>query len=85
MQESPPKTIDLLFEHLRSGDRVRVLGFKGLEDEYRRQLLSLGMTPGVELLVKHIAPLGDPIEVMMRGFRLSLRRKEAAGIQVERV
>ena len=85
MQENNPEKGDVLFEQLRSGDRVRVLGFKGIDDHYRRQLLSLGMTPGVELLVKHIAPLGDPIEVMIRGFRLSLRRKEAAGIQVERV
>ena len=76
---------DSSFLHLRSGDRARVVGLSNVEEEYRRQLLSLGMTPGVELEIRHIAPLGDPIEIMMRGFRLSLRRKEAASIEIERI
>ena len=76
---------DSSFLHLRSGDRARVIGLSNVEEEYRRQLLSLGMTPGVELEIRHIAPLGDPIEIMMRGFRLSLRRKEAASIEIERI
>ena len=75
----------MTFEELKPGDKVRVLGFEGLPTDYRRQLLSLGMTPGVELMIKHVAPLGDPVEVLMRGFRLSLRRHEAAGIQVEKI
>lgn len=73
----------LTFSNLKPGDKVRITGFNGLSDEYRRQLLSLGMTPGVEVEVQQIAPLGDPVKILVRGFRLSLRRQEAAGILVE--
>lgn len=74
-----------LFSQLKPGDRARVTGFADLPENYRRQLLSLGMTPGVEFSVQHVAPLGDPLQVMVRGFRLSLRRHEAAGILVEKL
>lgn len=73
------------FSQLRPGDRARVAGFSGLPESYQRQLLSLGITPGVEFRVQQIAPLGDPIKIMVRGFRLSLRREEASGILVEKV
>ena len=74
-----------LFSQLKPGDRARVTGYADLPENYRRQLLSLGMTPGVEFRVQHVAPLGDPLQVMVRGFRLSLRRHEAAGILVEKL
>ncbi len=73
------------FNQLRPGDCARVTGFSGLPENYQRQLLSLGVTPGVELKVQQIAPLGDPIKIMVRGFRLSLRREEANGILIEKV
>ena len=73
------------FSELKPGDRGRVTGYADLPEGYRRQLLSLGMTPGVEFRVQHVAPLGDPMQVLVRGFRLSLRRHEAAGILVEKL
>jgi ferrous iron transport protein A len=72
------------FANLRPGDRACVSGFSGLPGAYRNRLLSLGLTPGTEFIVKRVAPLGDPIEIVVRGFRLSLRREEAAGLMVER-
>ncbi len=73
------------FATLIAGDRARVISFQGLHHAYRNRLLSLGLTPGTEFTVKRVAPLGDPVEIVLRGFRLSLRREEAAGLMVEKL
>ncbi len=73
------------FDQLKHGDRARITGFDGLSDAYRSRLLSLGLTPGTEIMIAHIAPLGDPVEIVVRGFRLSLRRHEAAGVVVDKL
>lgn len=75
----------LHFQDLVPGDRVRILGYKGLAASYRNRLLSMGLTPGTEILVQNVAPLGDPVEIKVRGFSLCLRRPEAAAIEVERL
>jgi ferrous iron transport protein A len=49
----------------------------------RRRLLEMGVLPGTRLKVERVAPLGDPIEVRVRGYALSLRRNEAAHIRVD--
>lgn len=71
-------------KEMRAGERGRVLGFEEGGRAYRRKLLSMGMTPGVEFQIVRIAPLGDPVEVKVRGSHLSLRRDEAAALRVER-
>ena len=73
------------FKDLKSGDCARILRFGELEAVYRNRLLSLGLTPGTEFLVQHVAPLGDPIEIRVRGFHLSLRRHEAGLMEVEQL
>lgn len=70
---------------LKVGERARVMGFGASAGAYRRKLLSLGILPGVELNVVRVAPMGDPVEVRLRGFSLSLRKDEAANLQVERL
>jgi ferrous iron transport protein A len=65
------------------GDRARVLGFTEGGKAYRRKLLSMGLTPGVEIAVIRMAPMGDPVEIRVRGFALSLRKDEAEALQVE--
>lgn len=50
--------------------------------DYKRKLLGMGLTPGTILRVKRHAPLGDPTEIEVRGFALSLRKGEAAVLQV---
>ncbi len=50
---------------------------------FRRRLLELGLLPGVSVKKRKVAPLGDPIELEVRGARLSIRRAEARGIEVE--
>jgi ferrous iron transport protein A len=71
------------FDTLRQGDRARVLRFGVMPEHYRNRLLSMGLTPGTEFTVERFAPLGDPVEISLRGFRLTLRRNEAASMQVE--
>jgi len=71
-------------KHLSAGDLARVVGFGEGSRAYRRKLLSLGVTPGTELRVTRYAPMGDPVEIRVRGFSLSLRKDEAASLLVEK-
>jgi ferrous iron transport protein A len=64
------------------GRSARVQGVAG-DDELSCRLMEMGITPGVEIAVIGVAPLGDPLELELRGYRLSLRKNEAARIQVE--
>ncbi|MBQ0711379.1 MAG: ferrous iron transport protein A [Porticoccus sp.] len=73
------------FDQLQIGDHALVSGFKDVPESYRNRLMSLGLTPGTPFLVQHRAPLGDPVAILVRGFRLSLRSHEAAGMIVERL
>lgn len=68
----------------KAGDQGRVLGFQAGSGAYRRKLLAMGLTPGVALEVIRVAPLGDPVEIRVRGTSVSLRRDEAAVLEVER-
>ncbi len=49
----------------------------------RKRLMDLGLTPGADLTMRKVAPLGDPIEITLRGYELSLRKAEAAFVLVE--
>jgi DtxR family Mn-dependent transcriptional regulator len=69
-------------DQLTPGDRGKVLRLTG-EPQIRRRLMDMGLTPGAEVEVEKLAPLGDPIEIEVRGYHLSLRKREAAGIAVE--
>ena len=68
---------------MHTGERGRILGFAQGDKGFRKKLLALGLTAGTELEVLRVAPLGDPVEIRVRGFALSLRREEAAIIRVE--
>jgi len=69
---------------LRIGDYAQILGFSGGNPVYRQRLLCFGLVPGVYIRVARVAPLGDPIEIKWGSYSLSLRRKEAAILQVVR-
>ena len=64
------------------GDTVRVVKLHG-EGAVKRRIMDMGITKGVELLVRKVAPLGDPVEVTVRGYELSLRKADAKMIEVE--
>lgn len=69
-------------DRLAPGQRGRVLRLGG-EPTLRRRLMDMGITPGAEVEVERLAPLGDPLEIEVRGYHLSLRKREAAQIEVE--
>jgi ferrous iron transport protein A len=66
----------------KPGDTVRVAKISG-SGAVKRRIMDMGITKGVELFVRKVAPLGDPIEVTVRGYELSLRRGDAEIIEVE--
>jgi len=63
--------------------KVKVLSLGASGGVFRRKLLSMGLTPGIEINILRKAPLGGPLELNLRGFSLSLRRNEALDIQVQ--
>lgn len=69
---------------LAVGDKAVVSGFVDGKKQYRAKLLAMGLTKGIELELTRVAPLGDPLEITLRGFSLSLRKAEAAAVLVER-
>ncbi|KGP62640.1 iron transporter FeoA [Legionella norrlandica] len=68
---------------LKQGDRVRLVGFGATDMQYRRRLLSLGITCGIEFSVVRIAPLGCPVQIEVRGTFLTLRKDEASQLILE--
>ena len=70
---------------MKVGYRGRIVGIKPGETVYRHKLISMGLLPGTEFVVSRIAPLGDPIEIIVRGFSLGLRKNEANILRIEEV
>lgn len=64
------------------GETVRVVKIHG-EGAIKRRIMDMGLTKGVEVYIRKVAPLGDPIEVTVRGYELSLRKADAEQIEVE--
>ncbi|ATA24156.1 iron transporter [Brenneria goodwinii] len=71
-------------DELTVATRWRVIGFQKGSADYRKRLLALGVTPGVEFSVSRIAPLGDPIELRLRGAAISVRKGEAQILILEK-
>ncbi len=64
------------------GSTVKVVKLHG-EGAVKRRIMDMGLTRGVEVTVRKVAPLGDPVEVTVRGYELSLRRADAEMVEVE--
>ena len=64
------------------GDRVTVVKLHG-EGAVKRRIMDMGITKGVEIYVRKVAPLGDPVEITVRGYELSLRKADAEMIEVQ--
>ncbi len=67
---------------MKPGDRGRVVSVRAASS-IRQRLMDMGLLPGVELVMLRVAPLGDPIEIRLKGYHLSLRKMEASTIAVE--
>ncbi|MCD7838836.1 MAG: FeoA domain-containing protein, partial [Clostridiales bacterium] len=64
------------------GETLTVIKITGT-GEVKRRIMDMGITKGVELYVRKVAPLGDPVEITVRGYELSLRKEDAEMIQVQ--
>ena len=69
-------------KEVKVGDTVKVVKLTG-QGATKRRIMDMGITKGVEVYVRKVAPLGDPVEVTVRGYELSLRRADAEMIEVE--
>ena len=64
------------------GDTVKVVKLHG-EGALKRRIMDMGVTKGVEIYIRKVAPLGDPVEVTVRGYELSIRKADAELIEIE--
>ena len=69
-------------KEIKAGKTVRVIRIHG-EGPLRRRIMDMGITKGILVTIKKVAPLGDPIEITVRGYQLSIRKEDAALIEVE--
>jgi len=67
---------------VKVGETARVVKLHG-EGALKRRIMDMGITKGVELYIRKVAPLGDPMEIAVRGYELSLRRADAEMVEVE--
>lgn len=64
------------------GETVKVVKLTG-QGAVKRRIMDMGITKGVEIFIRKVAPLGDPVEMTVRGYELSLRKDDASMIEVE--
>ena len=64
------------------GETVKVVKLTG-QGAVKRRIMDMGITKGVEIFIRKVAPLGDPVQVTVRGYELSLRKDDASMIEVE--
>lgn len=69
-------------KQVKIGDTAKIIKIHG-EGAIRRRIMDMGMTKGIEVYVRKVAPLGDPMELTVRGYELSLRKADAEMIEVE--
>ena len=65
----------------KPGDTVKVIKING-EGALKRRIMDMGVTKGVEIYIRKVAPLGDPVEVTVRGYELSVRKADAEMIEI---
>ncbi|MGD9366085.1 MAG: FeoA family protein [Desulfobacteraceae bacterium] len=73
-----------ILKDMMAGETGTVSGYVKGAPAYREKLLAMGLTKGTEITVERIAPMGDPVEIKVRGFALSLRKDEASALLVKR-
>lgn len=82
-QQPTPPPGQMKLHHLAVGTSGRITGYSSGHSGFRHKLLSMGLTPGTEVKIVRVAPLGDPIEIFTRGFYLSLRQTEAELLAIQ--
>ncbi len=74
----------LTLDKIKCGETVRIEKLNS-EGAIRRRLLDLGLTPKTNIMIRRIAPMGDPIEIFLRGYELTIRLEDAKQIYVKKV
>lgn len=69
-------------KEVKCGETVSVVKFK-VAGALKRRIMDMGITKGTEIFVRKVAPLGDPLEITVRGYELSIRKNEAENIEVD--
>ncbi len=72
----------MTLNEVKIGDTVKVVKING-QGAVKKRIMDMGVTKGVEIYVRKVAPLGDPVEVTIRGYELSLRKEDAKIIEVQ--
>ena len=72
----------MTLNQLKSGAKGKIKHVGG-QGALRRRLMDMGLTPGTKVFIRKVAPLGDPIELHIRGYELTLRKEDAQNIEVE--
>ena len=73
----------MTIKDMKIGDRAEITGYNVTKAGYRAKLLALGLTRGAAIQLIGVAPMGDPLRIKVRGFELSLRKAEAAFLQLK--
>ena len=76
------RRVEMTLKDAKVGDVVKIVRVNGV-GQVKRRVMDMGLTKGTEVSVRKIAPLGDPIELTVRGYELSIRKDEASVIEVE--
>ena len=74
----------MTLDELPIGSSCKVARVGG-EGKIKRRLFDMGVTPGAEIFLRKKAPLGDPLEITLRGYELSVRKSEAAWVEVDQI
>lgn len=82
MMKERRSTVLKTLKEISCGETVKVRKLTG-EGPVKRRIMDMGITRGVEIYVRKVAPLGDPVEITVRGYELSLRKADAEMIEVE--
>ena len=77
-KESQPRTL----QELSPGESGMIVSVGNQSGAVKRRLVDMGLTPGTEITVRKVAPLGDPVELTVRGYELSVRKGDAENIEV---
>jgi len=75
--------LERTLKELKPGEKAKIAKVLGEKGAIKKRLMDMGVTRGAEVLVRKVAPLGDPIEVNIRGYELTLRKSEAENIILE--
>ncbi len=75
----------MTLKEMKIGSNVKIIGYNTKDRNYRQKLLRMGLVKGESFTITRKAPMGDPIEIKMKGFNLTLRKLEADALIVEEV